>query len=99
MSTSSRNGSAVGSHGGSRIEPQVANARISLLLLAVFIAGALLPTPGLLVLAGLWVRGLQVSLLLASLVCIVAVTSPWWADWLEQKRIERVLRERGEVLP
>ena len=68
-----------------------------LLCLVFFVAGALLPLPGYLVLAGLWVRGVQASVLLGSLVCLLAASSPWWVDWLEQREIDRVLAERAAV--
>jgi hypothetical protein len=69
----------------------------AMLCLVFFVAGALLPLPGYLVLAGLWVRGIQASLLLGSLVCLLAASSPWWVDWLEDRRTEAVLRERAAV--
>jgi membrane protein YqaA with SNARE-associated domain len=64
-----------------------------LLCLVFFVAGALLPLPGFLVLAGLWVRGIQASVLLASLVALLAASSPWWVDWLEDRKADREIDE------
>ena len=64
-----------------------------LLCLVFFVAGALLPLPGYLVLAGLWVRGIQASIILASLVCTAA--APWWVDWLEDREIARAEWRKG----
>jgi hypothetical protein len=67
-------------------------------LLASFLAGAIIPIPGyLLVLAG-WVPALRASLLLSSLVCIVAASAPWWTDAIETRRNLRILRDRGITL-
>jgi membrane protein YqaA with SNARE-associated domain len=65
-----------------------------LLCLVFFVAGALLPLPGYLVLAGLWVRGIQASVLLASLVALLAASAPWWVDWLEDRRFDAVENKR-----
>lgn len=56
-----------------------------------FVFGAVFALPINLVLIGQWVRGLQVSILLASAVAILAASSPWWVDAIEQREIDRVL--------
>lgn len=62
---------------------------------ASFLAGAIIPVPGyLLVLVG-WVPALQASLLLSSLVCILAASAPVWVDAIEHRRNVLALRERG----
>jgi hypothetical protein len=60
---------------------------------ASFLAGAFLPLPAWLALAGLPGRGLQVSLLLMSAVCLVAASAPWWMGWLEDRRIARLMAD------
>jgi membrane protein YqaA with SNARE-associated domain len=67
-----------------------------LLCLVFFVAGALLPLPAYLVLVGLWVRGIQTSVLLASLVCLLAASAPWWVDWLEDRRHDSMMDFRKE---
>jgi membrane protein YqaA with SNARE-associated domain len=67
-----------------------------LLCLVFFVAGALLPLPGYLVLAGLWVRGIQASVLLASLLALLAASSPWWVDWLEERQLDSMMDFRKE---
>lgn len=59
-----------------------------------FLFGAVVTAPLWLVLAGELVRGLQVSLLLASAVALLAASSPWWVDAIEQREIDRVLAQR-----
>ncbi len=62
---------------------------------ASFLAGAIIPIPGyLLVLVG-WAPALQASLLLTALVAIVAASAPWWVDAIEHRRNVCMLRERG----
>ena len=47
-----------------------------------FLAGAIIPIPGYLI-------------LLSSLVCILAASAPWWVDAIEHRRDVRILRDRG----
>lgn len=63
--------------------------------LASFLAGAIIPIPGYLLLLAGRVPALQASLLLSSLVCIIAASAPWWIDAIEHRRDLRILRERG----
>lgn len=62
--------------------------------LCAFLFGFIFSAPIMLILGGHFVRGMQGSFLLTAAVAIVAATSPWWVDTIEEREIDRVLRER-----
>jgi hypothetical protein len=71
------------------------NRRNLLPFLASFLAGAIIPIPAYLLFLVGWIPALQASLLLTSVVAIVAASAPWWVDAIEHSRNVRALRERG----
>jgi hypothetical protein len=54
-----------------------------------FLAGAIIPVPGYLIVLVGWVPALQASILLSSLACLLASSSPWWVDWLQGRQADR----------
>lgn len=58
-----------------------------------FLAGAIVPIPAWLLVTGNPVAALQASVLMASAVCLAGVSAPWWVDWLEDRRIDRLNAE------